>query len=711
MMVTAQHLTHKHSMHPYSIRNLSLYIGDLFAVIVVSALICLAFPNIALAYVDPSVMTYTIQAVAGVAVALSTVIGVAWRRARKKIYSKLNIDEDKNKLSEPKVTRIEPFEKHEVDLKATKTGSFGQMARQDPDVRHKPDSWKKKLLPTVLISTFATATLLLVAPYELVAANSSSLLFGLNDIWLPVLIGAVLVDVILICIMMLFKGRAYKIVCAFVTAFGVSCYLQALVANFTLPAANGFYIDFSGYTTETIVSALLWVAVFCIALVFCVKSSWKAQKIFPLIAAAMIFIQGVGVASLFVGASTNALDGGAGKRSQSDLVVTTKGLNELAPANNVVVFVLDMTDTDNVSHLIQDHPDYFENFTDFTFFNDVTGAMIPTRYGAGFLYTGELPKYGERFKKYWDERFDRSTFIEDIYDQNYTIGMYTDSLYNGTEHIAGFTENIHPIKGDLTITTPVEVVEVLWKCSFFRDMPWLIKPLFWFYTDEINNSAVFTGDAGEGLPYHFNDPQYYKNLKDEKLKIVDDGSKGDFRFIHLLGSHWPMIMDENAELVGLNNSDLDRQTLGSFRIVDEYISQMKELGVYDNSTIIVTSDHGYFDCGYDLDELERPTSPIMFVKPSNPENPGKPMEISDVPITHGSFHPTVIEAVGGNYSKYGTPALSQEDNDEPRYYYFTMHDGYTDHYILEYEITGPVSDFNNWHLTGKRWNVNMHSWE
>ena len=35
----------------------------------------------ALAHVDPSVMTYTIQALAGVAVALSAVLGVVWRPA------------------------------------------------------------------------------------------------------------------------------------------------------------------------------------------------------------------------------------------------------------------------------------------------------------------------------------------------------------------------------------------------------------------------------------------------------------------------------------------------------------------------------------------------------------------------------------------------------------------------------------------------------
>jgi len=49
------------------------------------------------AYIDPSVMTYTIQAVAGIAIAIGAAVGIYFRRAKKKIGNKLNIDENKNK--------------------------------------------------------------------------------------------------------------------------------------------------------------------------------------------------------------------------------------------------------------------------------------------------------------------------------------------------------------------------------------------------------------------------------------------------------------------------------------------------------------------------------------------------------------------------------------------------------------------------------------
>ncbi len=49
------------------------------------------------AYIDPSVMTYVIQAVAGIVIALGAVVGIYFRRAKKKINDTLGIDENRNK--------------------------------------------------------------------------------------------------------------------------------------------------------------------------------------------------------------------------------------------------------------------------------------------------------------------------------------------------------------------------------------------------------------------------------------------------------------------------------------------------------------------------------------------------------------------------------------------------------------------------------------
>ena len=55
------------------------------------------FTNMVSGYLDPSVMTYAIQAIAGVVIAIGAVAGIYWRKAKKKVRDKLGIDENKNK--------------------------------------------------------------------------------------------------------------------------------------------------------------------------------------------------------------------------------------------------------------------------------------------------------------------------------------------------------------------------------------------------------------------------------------------------------------------------------------------------------------------------------------------------------------------------------------------------------------------------------------
>ena len=61
-------------------------------------------------YIDPSVMTYAIQAVAGVVIAVSAVVVVLWRKAKKKVAEKLNLEEKSIKETEEDVQIIEDEE-------------------------------------------------------------------------------------------------------------------------------------------------------------------------------------------------------------------------------------------------------------------------------------------------------------------------------------------------------------------------------------------------------------------------------------------------------------------------------------------------------------------------------------------------------------------------------------------------------------------------
>lgn len=60
-----------------------------------------------MAYIDPSVMTYAVQAIAGVVIAVGAVVAVMWRRAKKKLETKLGLEERSKKEVEDDIQLTE----------------------------------------------------------------------------------------------------------------------------------------------------------------------------------------------------------------------------------------------------------------------------------------------------------------------------------------------------------------------------------------------------------------------------------------------------------------------------------------------------------------------------------------------------------------------------------------------------------------------------
>jgi hypothetical protein len=58
-------------------------------------------------YVDPSVVTYGIQAIAGVVIAVGAVAAILWRKAKKKVAKALKIEENSKKEEDAEITLVE----------------------------------------------------------------------------------------------------------------------------------------------------------------------------------------------------------------------------------------------------------------------------------------------------------------------------------------------------------------------------------------------------------------------------------------------------------------------------------------------------------------------------------------------------------------------------------------------------------------------------
>ena len=661
---------------------------DVLSPLMAACLVVLVAAPPAHAYVDPSVMTYTIQAVAGVAVALSAVLGVALRRTRKLLFRVLKIDENANKIVEPDVEPVDAFS----------AGAAGKLSRADekatqdktrlkrgPEARRL--SWPQRFLRALLGCGFLILTVFIAAPLEIVAAGSESLNFGFYNA-LPIVLGAGIVSILLCSLALsLVRGRAFDVLLTLVVALGIGCYVQSLLMNGPLPVADGSGLDLMKFKKVTLISTVVWVVIIAALIVLNAKKKSVCRPLLMAVCTVLIIMQSASLVS--IGAEQKPL-----QQEGPERLMTTQGLYEVSENENVIVFVLDFFETRLLrDNLLSNDPTVLDEFTGFTFFENSTGSMIPTRYGVPFLLTGQLPQDGDTAEEYLKGRFDRSTFIKDVYDQGYTVDVYTDTL--PSENYDEYIDNIITVDG-LEMNTP-SLLASLGKMSLYREAPWILKPLFWFSTDEVNRTAI----SDEMSPYVIDDAAYGDRLRKDGLSFSD--AEKSFHFIHLMGAHFPFTMDAEGRLSS-EETDKATQAHGTLSIVTDYFKQLKELGVYDEATIVVTSDHGDFILTEE--PLDRSVSPILLVKPAEtPEEAAQPLKFSDVPTGHIDFHATVIDAVGGDASKYGPTVFEIGEEERERIYWTTLSDGKQDVAWEEYVINGDVHDLENWERTGKRIDV------
>ena len=198
------------------------------------------------------------------------------------------------------------------------------------------------------------------------------------------------------------------------------------------------------------------------------------------------------------------------------------------------------------------------------------------------------------------------------------------------------------------------------------------------------------------------DVPFRHKLETEGMLISENTSAaGSFKLYHLYGAHAPYIMNENGGwLAEGETSNVILQSRGCMKILFQYIERLKQLGIYDNTTIIITADHGQnylFDESHAKSQeelgLEPTSSPIMFVKEKNAHHENG-LVISNAPVSHEEVLATVMEAVGGDAQKYGR-TFKEIGEDEERERVF-IYGRYPDLEFLKCTIQGDVMNASNW---------------
>lgn len=508
-------------------------------------------------------------------------------------------------------------------------------------------------------------------PNELYLSNPDEFTGGYGSYFVILACGAVLAALFLTLGELLFLPKTcVQVMNLFIMGITMMGYIQNLFLNGKMEILDG---DEQVWPLAVrAVNLVLWLAVVAALMILCIRKKTIA-KAGRAVCVYLILIQTVTLAYLVL---TKSPDNG----SQTGELTIRNSL-EVAREQNVLVFVLDRFDRSWMETLYEEDADFFAPLKDFTSYRNATSPFANTGAGIPYLLTAAPWKeeYGTGYAAY---AYQDSSLLQDIGQSGYDLGIYTNAIYVSDQVYDKLSNYDTVVEKTYDVGT---TLYTMWKCAMYQTTPFVIKNQYSYYSDDI--AAMVKAPQVWDIE---NDFPFSERLRGEGLSISDDYEKA-FRFYHMHGAHEPYTFSDDMKYDKTGReSGLYSQIRGSMKIVYLYMEQLRELGLYDDATILITADHGQ-QTDF-IEETGKPqwvSAPVLMIK--EPHSTGTQMQVCDVPVSQAEMMASMVRALGMEHEKYGRTLDEAVDDPVTERTFVKLYPEF-----VRYTISGDVWDIENW---------------
>ncbi len=582
------------------------------------------------------------------------------------------------------------------------------------------NSRKKRIFPAVSISVSLPFLLFIAVPYDIFCNNIAEFEFSVSNFALYSFLFFLGFAIINFIILYFTPRIVYRIFSAFFIAFLIMSFLQMTLLNGSLTTLKGDDLGESFSNSTVIFNAIFWIVVtlLLIAGFICIPKK-NFLRTFTLIVAIILFItQFVNIVTLSY--QTKGANGTSLSRileKDPDFVptfLTTKDMTTLSKNKNVFVFCVDRMDgMDFLEPALKNHPEYFNELEGFTYFTDNTSMYGHTYPSVSYMITGNEFD-GSLREDYFNFAYNQNKTISRLNDEGYMINIYTDSYYGyyNAYYLPDYINNKETASLEsisfVNNTAPYILALRMAQIGFYRCLPYALKDLVGNVSSSALNSEVIYSSEELSNPESSIDMKFiFDNVKKKDFSLTEQNV---YSFIHLSGCH-SIDYDTNWNKTS-KIKDINVSIDNSFKIINEYIKAMKEFGVYDEATIIITADHGNCTAASDLTALKNQRLAALFVKPSKSSREldyPKKIDYSSAYVSHEDLWATIFNSEGLNkYDDFGKSVFYYKDNEDlskERVRKFVWHTwnltaSSSTEYL--YSILGSARDFKNWTVVNKK---------
>lgn len=536
----------------------------------------------------------------------------------------------------------------------------------------------KEISAGMYLSVVISFMFCVFAPLELYFNNSQEFWFDVYRLLPTVLIMFVantLILDILYGYLRWMNKKAYQGGLIVGTILFISSYIQGNFLVTNLPPLDGTDVDWNLYAGERMKSVIVWLIVIVVvsSLIRIIKME-KFCSCIKIISICMVLMFSVTLVSVCITTE--------GYREKLDASVTTKNMFEMSDDTNFIILLLDALDSETFEEVLENNPEYKEIFSDFTYYPNTMGAYSYTSRSIPFILSGEWFENDESFEKYNENVYRNSEFFSRLESNGYKLGVYESSMPNSDESIYRF-ENV--LKCDISIKSYWDFVKLEWQLVGFKYAPFDLKKSCFFNMDDFNK--IQDKKVEYPIFYFWNsNKSFYQWIAEEEITHVKEKC---FKFIHLEGAHVPFRYDKDVNII--EEGTYEENIEASMTITEAYLQKLKDSGVYENSVIIVMSDHGYsWFSGYSYGRQ----NPMFLVKGINEKHE---MSISEAPISYEDLQEAYARLMAGKDSS-GIFDWNEGDQRERRYLWFQY---LKEDNMIEYMQTGEACDPDTMYKTGR----------
>jgi hypothetical protein len=570
-------------------------------------------------------------------------------------------------------------------------------------------SFRQSLIP---IFYFVLAGIAL--PFALVTnLNSSNLSMGADRYYHVLLFSLAVVFVVSAVVLGLF-GRYRDVLAKILVFLATYFWIQSnfLVGNYGFFLGGEVDWDKNSYllVPEVLIATVL------ILTVYRKWSWWQSNLLFlcfllPLLSALQLF-----------SSSPESLDS-SDPEDQIKYVINDRGLLDFSrEQTNVIVLIVDSFQSDVFQELYSEGEVSNEVFDGFTFFRNATSSFPKTYASVPSILSSRAFDNSQPISEFIRESYlEKDSLPKVLTLEGYDVRLqpYAPRTMVADPKLLSNIVSAEGGKSDISIAFNRDITELV-NMTLFRMAPSFLKPKVYydgeFIFSDLNVMKSRDVNECEADPnYSLRKNTWDLRWLDEVLsctKAIDLGPT--FRFYHLQGTHEPIWFDRDLNYVGvqkINRETYKGQAIGVLHMLDVFFRELRRVGVYDNSLIIVVGDHGLGEHSIGIsrsfpdlpensqsqneadlvnDQIIRGGLPLVLAKPLGAEGD---LRLDDRPVQLADIPATVFDQLGIDAELPGTMSFYQIGVDEQRLRHHRHYsfDGWDIDYILpleEYLVSG-----------------------